>query len=681
LTTTLLKSINQSINLSIYQSINHHLQQHHRIHYITMLKRWTLDASNALEDAYGQWVLGDDAGKSARLVLVVPPSYSSTSTSTFTSTSTSGGGLNHNHNHSNSSVGGLQFVNVQGRPYVSLVEPGSLAEQAGVQVRDAVHYAAMVEEDWQGKAGDNDYTKYQPLVTHALHQESKGNRISYDDLRHLLIQRRTERALTTDAPIPSTIHTTKATPLQQTTTSSPKPICFLFRRTKQRRKNTTTKSTLSLPTHFPLLFRLDDECDAAANMVQKLIAASPADPLLCQLLSQAVGIAFLRVQKILFGLSAHCGSGLVVARLEDGTWSAPSAIASYGMGVGLQLGVETSGYLLLLNSPQALKHFSAGTSFSLSANLFSGLGGWLGLEPYTYTQAASLPSTAGASWCGPNIRHNMNGTGILLPNDDEYNDLESTVPYTAESSSNTNTNTNTNGSSSPNSMNNTSVAAPMVAYAVTAQGLSVGVSLEGSRICSRSFLNRGVTSAELLTGKLTTPKEAEPLYQALYQLEYQYECRQLPPTPKLQPPPSDTMQPLDDNGNACTGGSGWRAKDVPIDDLDLVTVQKFQDWLQGGVPIRTTTMNGGGGGTSASASAVKTLWLSTPKTTTTASSHDHDHHNRNGASRNCASLRLGLVHTPQDSQIMDDADGGGTVASEDVTLDSALLDNKVRDMP
>ena len=100
-------------------------------------------------------------------------------------------------------------MNVQGRPYVSLVEPGSLADQAGVQVRDAVHYAAMVEEDWQGKAGDNDNTKYQPLVTHALHQESKGNRISYDDLRHLLIQRRTERALTTNAPIPSTIESKK----------------------------------------------------------------------------------------------------------------------------------------------------------------------------------------------------------------------------------------------------------------------------------------------------------------------------------------------------------------------------------------------------------------------------------------------------------------------------------------
>jgi lipid-binding SYLF domain-containing protein len=354
------------------------------------------------------------------------------------------------------------------------------------------------------------------------------------------------------------------------------------------------------------------------------------------------------------------------------------------------LGVETTGYLLLLNSPQALQHFSAGTSFALSANLFGGLGGWLGLSPYTYTQAASLPSNT-ASWCGPYPNHQqyMDGNnGTLVPDDDEYNDFASThtVLKVGESSS-----SNTDGSNSFNSMNMTSVAAPMVAYTVTAQGVYMGVSLEGSRIVARNDINRrvyqfscgqqqqhsgattsGVTSTELLTGKLTTPQEAESLYQALYQLEYQYECRQLPTKPTLQP----SMQPADNATH-----SGWRAQDVPMINLNPVVVQKFQDWLQGGVPIRTTmtttTTTGGGG-----SKLVKTLWLSIPKTmtttTATASSHDNDNHN-NGA-RN-ASLRLGLVHTPQDSQIMDDADGGGTVASEDVTLDSALLDNKVRNVP
>ena len=36
--------------------------------------------------------------------------------------------------------------------------------------------------------------------------------------------------------------------------------------------------------------------------------------------------------------SGKAGSGLVVARLPDGSWSAPSCIATAGVGWGLQIG-------------------------------------------------------------------------------------------------------------------------------------------------------------------------------------------------------------------------------------------------------------------------------------------------------------------------------------------------------
>lgn len=65
--------------------------------------------------------------------------------------------------------------------------------------------------------------------------------------------------------------------------------------------------------------------------------------------------------------SARAGSGVVIARLEDGcescyaspqltrsplaaAWSAPSAIGTAGLGVGSQAGAEMTDFLVVLNS-------------------------------------------------------------------------------------------------------------------------------------------------------------------------------------------------------------------------------------------------------------------------------------------------------------------------------------------
>jgi lipid-binding SYLF domain-containing protein len=49
-----------------------------------------------------------------------------------------------------------------------------------------------------------------------------------------------------------------------------------------------------------------------------------------ELLRIARGLAFLTVVKAGFLLTGKVGTGLVVARLPDGSWSAPSAIATAG---------------------------------------------------------------------------------------------------------------------------------------------------------------------------------------------------------------------------------------------------------------------------------------------------------------------------------------------------------------
>lgn len=49
------------------------------------------------------------------------------------------------------------------------------------------------------------------------------------------------------------------------------------------------------------------------------------------------------------------GTGLVVARREDGSWSPPSAIGLSSFGWGIQAGGELTDLLLVLSSPETVK--------------------------------------------------------------------------------------------------------------------------------------------------------------------------------------------------------------------------------------------------------------------------------------------------------------------------------------
>jgi hypothetical protein len=59
----------------------------------------------------------------------------------------------------------------------------------------------------------------------------------------------------------------------------------------------------------------------------------------------------MTVIKAGFLVTAKVGTGLVLARLPDGSWSAPSAIGTLGASFGAQIGGELTDYFILLNTP------------------------------------------------------------------------------------------------------------------------------------------------------------------------------------------------------------------------------------------------------------------------------------------------------------------------------------------
>ncbi|KAJ3208749.1 hypothetical protein HDU82_001991 [Entophlyctis luteolus] len=110
----------------------------------------------------------------------------------------------------------------------------------------------------------------------------------------------------------------------------------------------------------------------AAKIIESFIVpkSSGVDQIIPpQVIANAKGIAILSVIKAGFLFSGRGGSGIVVARLSDGSWSAPSAIGTAGFGAGGQIGVEITDFVIILNTADAVKAFSHGGNVTLGGNL------------------------------------------------------------------------------------------------------------------------------------------------------------------------------------------------------------------------------------------------------------------------------------------------------------------------
>ncbi|KAK3384515.1 hypothetical protein B0T24DRAFT_89330 [Lasiosphaeria ovina] len=147
----------------------------------------------------------------------------------------------------------------------------------------------------------------------------------------------------------------------------------------------------------PLPSSLASECKKCGKILTSFVdprqAFSPDKVIPPSVLANAKGLAILTVIKAGFLGSARFGSGLVVARLPDGGWSAPTAIATGGAGFGGQIGIEITDFVFILNDASAVKTFSQAGSLTLGGNV-SIAAGPVGRNAEA-AGAASLRSVAG----------------------------------------------------------------------------------------------------------------------------------------------------------------------------------------------------------------------------------------------------------------------------------------------
>ena len=109
------------------------------------------------------------------------------------------------------------------------------------------------------------------------------------------------------------------------------------------------------------------EVNQAAHIISRF-KAMPEKRIPRFVMHDAQGFAILTVVKGGFVFSGKVGEGVVVARVGNG-WSGPSFIRTGGAGFGAQVGGEVTEFVLVLNTPDAVRAFSHGGNVQLGGAL------------------------------------------------------------------------------------------------------------------------------------------------------------------------------------------------------------------------------------------------------------------------------------------------------------------------
>lgn len=122
----------------------------------------------------------------------------------------------------------------------------------------------------------------------------------------------------------------------------------------------------------PVRFQLESEIEKATYTLLNFAEGGGLDgeeAVPIELLCNCAGLAFITMIKGGFFFSGRVGTGLVMARLPDGRWSAPSAIGAGGAGWGFQIGGEVTDTMIILKDQDALNAFCSDTQITMGTEL------------------------------------------------------------------------------------------------------------------------------------------------------------------------------------------------------------------------------------------------------------------------------------------------------------------------
>lgn len=107
----------------------------------------------------------------------------------------------------------------------------------------------------------------------------------------------------------------------------------------------------------PIHFNFKDEMIKATRIVST-IQAMPDGEYMVDLMKHAVGLIFMTTVKVGGGLSGMGGSGLLLSKLGDGSWSAPIAVGAMGLSIGFQVGLSVADVVIIFMKRSAMEPFT-----------------------------------------------------------------------------------------------------------------------------------------------------------------------------------------------------------------------------------------------------------------------------------------------------------------------------------
>lgn len=125
----------------------------------------------------------------------------------------------------------------------------------------------------------------------------------------------------------------------------------------------------NIPSLPGIDFRLEHEISKAVVMLHNFTHTQGEEMIPKELLVICKGVVFFTIVKAGFMFSGRYGTGLIVTKARDGTWSAPSALMISGLGWGFQVGAEVTDVMLILTSDSAVETFKSRAQVSVGAEL------------------------------------------------------------------------------------------------------------------------------------------------------------------------------------------------------------------------------------------------------------------------------------------------------------------------
>ncbi len=107
----------------------------------------------------------------------------------------------------------------------------------------------------------------------------------------------------------------------------------------------------------------------SAELVRDM-AAQDDSASMADVIKSGKGVAiFPAVTKAGLMIGGQVGEGLVLLRNPNGTWNGPSFMSLSGASIGIQIGAQSVGLVLVITNEEGLRAFTGGNSFKLGADV------------------------------------------------------------------------------------------------------------------------------------------------------------------------------------------------------------------------------------------------------------------------------------------------------------------------